>query len=75
MLNAIAVDNEIVPPRPKLDKPSDNARCFRCPDELWFYLVRSAALRPEPIKASELIREILEDYAAKHPLPKGVRSR
>jgi hypothetical protein len=42
---------------------------------LWFYLVRTAALRSEPIKASELIREVLEDYAAKHPLPKGVKAK
>jgi hypothetical protein len=75
MFSTIPVDNETVPTKPKSKKSTDKARCFRCPNELWFYLVRAGALRPEPINASELVREILENYAAKHLLPKDIKSR
>lgn len=67
-------DNKFMP-RPRGDKPTDPSRCFRCPDGLWVYLQRAAVIREKPVSWSVLVREILEDYAKKNPLPKGLRHK
>jgi hypothetical protein len=36
-------------------------------------LQRAAVFREKPVSASELVRTILEDYAKRNPLPKGLR--
>jgi hypothetical protein len=68
-------DNNLMA-RPRGEKRPDISRSIRMPAELWKYLRLTAALREPPLPAaSELVREILEDYAKKNPLPKGLRHK